>query len=371
MWVILATLVPVFAIMGLGVFADRRQMLPASTAACLNQFVYWFSLPLLLFHQLAILRPEQVSGGVAWGYVLGLGLALLLGYVLFRLLGERQDDSLLLALVGSFPNAAFMGLPVIMLLYPGDAAAAVAASLAVVLTSVNMIFVDTVLGAGEAKAVAGEGATLGAVQTVLRILRSLYHNPIMVCSALGATVGLLNIPLPGPLLVTAKMIGSTASPCALFCMGMVLSAQVAGFSTSRAKRAGSETAASAGVASPGSESNLDSHESLGVSETLGSRTCEACGTRGRWYRRQILLHLFKLVVSPAMVFGVIWLLGGRGTALASATIMAAMATAVVAFVLAEKHGTVGGDVSVAIVLNTALAAVSLPVVILVVQWATS
>lgn len=334
---IFATLIPIFGIMALGIFADRRQMLPAQTASCLNQFVYWFSLPLLLFHQLAILRPEHIPQGVAWGYVLGLALTLVLFYALARLMGERKKDSLMLGLLGSFPNAAFMGMPVIMLLYPGDEPAALTVSLTVVLTSVNLIVVDTILGSGDAQ------GKQGVAQTGLRVLRSLYHNPIMVCSALGATVGVLSISLPAPLLVMTKMIGSTASPCALFCMGMALSAQVAGMSAKNKPKL---------------------PEARGADENTPAS--HACGV---WYKRQLPIHLVKLLVAPALVFAVTWLLGGRGTALASAVIMASMPTAVVAFVLAEKYDAVSGDASVGIVLDTALTVVSLPLVIVVAQWA--
>lgn len=334
MLTIITTLIPIFGIIGMGVFADRRQMLPASTASCLNQFVYWFSLPLLLFHQLAVLRPEDMPQGVAGGYVLGLGLALLLFFVLARLLGERREDALILGLMGSFPNAAFMGMPVILLLYPGDGQAALAASLAVVLASVNLIVVDTMLGAKS-------GGRRSLLRTAAGVLRSLYHNPIMVCSALGACVGLLGISLPQPLLVMAKMIGSTASPCALFCMGMALSAQVAGMSSAphRARAAGEE----------------------GKPAASSAPVAPAAGCA--WLRRQLPLHVFKLLVSPALVYGMTWLLGGRGTALASSTIMAAMSTAVVAFVLAEKYDAIPGDASLGIVLDTGLAALTLPLVI--------
>ena len=49
------------------------------------------------------------------------------------------------------------------------------------------------------------------------------------------------------------------------------------------------------------------------------------------------MHVLKLVVEPLFIFGVLYLLGVSGIALASATIVAAMPTAVAAYIIAEKY----------------------------------
>ena len=341
MFTILATLAPIFGIMLLGAFAERRHILPPTAAACLNQFVYWFSLPLLLFHQLARMRPEQIPPGAASGYLLGLGLALAASYALsVRVLKDGKKEGLMVALLGSFPNAAFMGMPVILLLFPGSDEAALVASLAVVLTSANLLLVDTVLDMGQSHSQSGW-------QAAWQVLRSLYHNPIMVCSALGATAGLVAVPVPDALMIMTRMIGSTAAPCALFCMGMSLAAQLSALP-------GRKTCPAAKNA-----------------ETSSSASSLAGNTSpwGQW-RRQLPIHAFKLFISPVLVFALAWLWGERGVPLAAATVMAAMPTGVVAYVLAEKYRAAVEDTSMGIVVNTLLSVLSLPLVIAATQWAT-
>ena len=183
------------------------------------------------------------------------------------------------------------------------------------MTSANLLFTDGRLEAGKHK---GEGRK----QVFLSLLHSLFHNPLLIYSALGAAVSLLHIAVPKPILSMSAMLGSTSAPCALFCMGMLLSKQM---------------------------------------------TSSQGFVKG-WARRQFPLHVLKLVVEPLFIFGVLYLLGVRGIALASATIVAAMPTAVAAYIIAEKYQVATEDSSLGIVVDTALSAVSIPLLIVAFQY---
>ena len=301
---ILSTLVPVFGIILFGIVVERMGFLPIETSGCLNQFVYWIGLPMMLFNQLARMEAGQMSGAMVGGILLGYGITYLFAYVVFSsLLRRRWEESSVFALLSSFPNAAFMGLPIVVLLLPDSSEAAIVASLCAVMTSANLLFTDGRLEAGKHK---GEGRK----QVFLSLLRSLFHNPLLIYSALGAAVSLLHIAVPKPILSMSAMLGSTSAPCALFCMGMILSKQM---------------------------------------------TSSQGFVKG-WARRQFPLHVLKLVVEPLFIFGVLYLLGVRGIALASATIVAAMPTAVAAYIIAEKYQVATEDSSLGIVVDTALSA---------------
>ena len=108
---ILSTLVPVFGIILFGIVVERMGFLPIETSGCLNQFVYWIGLPMMLFNQLARMEAGQMSGAMVGGILLGYGITYLFAYVVFSsLLRRRWEESSVFALLSSFPNAAFMGL---------------------------------------------------------------------------------------------------------------------------------------------------------------------------------------------------------------------------------------------------------------------
>ncbi len=312
---ILSTLVPVFGIILFGIVVERMGFLPIETSACLNQFVYWIGLPTMLFHQLARMESGQVSGALVWGMLLSFAITYAFAHGVFSGGFRRhRQESTVFALLSSFPNSAFMGLPIVVLLLPGNTEAAIVASLGAVLTSANMLFADGKLELGRHK---GEGRK----QAVLSLFRALYRNPLLIYSALGATVSLFHIPVPKSILSMTGMLGSTSAPCALFCMGMILSRQM-----------------------------------------TSSR-----GFVKGWARNQFPLHLIKLFVEPAFTYGLLYLLGVRGISLAVATIVAAMPTAVAAYIIAEKYQVAADDSSLGIVVDTALSAVTIPVLIVLFQ----
>lgn len=326
---ILATLIPIFGIMVLGAFAERLQALPDNAARSLNQFVFKFSLPLLVFDQLARVRPEQIPPGAVWGVLLGLLLiqAAATFYAL-RVQRESLKDSVMTGLLSSFPNGAFMGIPVILLLYPVDTGAALTAGLFIVLAPANLVVSDALLSVD-----ASHGQ--GRWHVIWRAVSSLGRNPIILSAVLGTVVSVFALSVPGEALIISRMIGSTAAPCALFCMGMGLSAQI----RSLRARAGASPDASSGIASLGRA------------------------------RLQITVIVFKLCISPVLVFVLAWIFGARGAPLVTATVMAAMPSGVLAYVLAEKYEAAKEDASLAIVVTTLLSALTVAVVIAVAQWA--
>lgn len=313
---ILSTLVPVFGIILFGIIVERMGFLPLETPACMNQFVYWIGLPMLLFQQLSRMAPGQVSGELVFGMLAGFGITYLIADLIFSS-GFRKNsgESAVLALLASFPNSAFMGLPIVVLLLPGNADAAIVASLGAVLTSANMIFTD---GKLEFARHSGENRS----QVIHSLFRSLYRNPMLMYSAAGAAVSLFQIPVPRSILSMTGMLGSTAAPCALFCMGMILSRQM-----------------------------------------TSSR-----GFVKGWFRRQFPMHLLKLVLEPLILIGILALLGIRGVALGAAGIIAAMPTAVAAYIIAEKYQVATEDSSLGIVVDTALSIITIPVLIIGLQY---
>lgn len=313
---ILSTLVPVFGIILLGIIVERLDFMPRETSVCLNQFVYWIGLPLLLFNALARMEAGQLSPALLWGIFLGLLIPYAVAYLFFFVeYPQKRREGAVFALLSSFPNSAFMGLPIIVLLLPGDEDAALIASVGAVLGVGNLLFTDGVLEMGRH---CGEGR----MKACLSLLRSLYRNPMLICSGLGALASLLHIRVPQPLMDIASMLGSTAAPCALFCMGMILSVQM-----------------------------------------TSSR-----GFVKGWVRRQFPLHVFKLFGQPLLTFAVLYGLGVRGVPVAVATLISAMPAGVAAYIVAEKYQVYAEDSSLGIVVDTGLSALSIPLIVIILQY---
>ncbi len=312
---ILSTLVPVFGLILLGILVERTRRMPSAMAICLNQFVYWIGLPALLFNQLAGMQSGFFPFRFIWGILLSMTLCHILSLVTAkRVLGHENLESAVFAMLSSFPNSAFMGLPVVMLLLPGDNTAILATSLCAVLYTSILLVTESIL---QMNTHSGERKT-GAL---LSCGCALACNPLLLASALGTIVSMLAVPVPAPLLSMASMLGSTAAPCALFGMGMM----------------------------------------------LGSQLMSTRGFLPGWFVRQLPVHLLKLFVLPVLTYVCLLFFDISGRILAVGTLISAMPAGIAAYVIAEKHNISAYDTSLNIVASTGLSVITVPITILLLQ----
>ena len=120
------------------------------------------------------------------------------------------------------------------------------------------------------------------------------------------------------------MLGSTAAPCALFGMGMVLSAQLSGTS---------------GMGGSFSRKNL------------------------------VFVCLAKLLLQPLFTFLVLFAAGCTGTALAVGTVVSAMPTGTMVYILGERYQACPTESSMTVIATTILSLASLPLIMLALQTA--
>ncbi len=314
---ILSALVTVFGIMFLGLAAERRRILAPAMALCLNQFVYWVSMPALIFMQMCSI-PMGGAGPFIWGSFGASMLCYFIYYLIFsRFWRVHRPETTIRALASAFPNAAFFGLPFIVMTFPGNEEAVTACMLCALLYTGVFLTADTTLDVLSSSGQARRG--LG-----LRLAGELVRNPMLVSAVLGACAGFSGLPVPRAVTSIAQMLGSTAAPCALFGMGMVLSAQLSG------------AGAGAGAVKRG-------------------RLC--------------LISVFKLLVQPLLTFFVLLAAGCSGTALAVGTVTSAMPTATMVYILGERYQACPAEASFTVVATTLLALASLPVVMYALSFA--
>ncbi len=215
MQAILAVTVPFFALVLGGYLAARSHVLPESAIPGLNAYVLYFALPCLLFRfgmgtpVLQLLNPTVLA-------VYLLCAVLIVFFTVAVTLSDGVDlkNAAFGALVASFPNTGFMGVPLLVaLLGPAAAGPAICTVLAdLIVTSSLCIALAQAQGAG------GQGPRAA----LARALRGVLSNPLGWSILLGALFSVGQIGLPAALQTVVGMLADSASPVALFTIGAVL-----------------------------------------------------------------------------------------------------------------------------------------------------
>lgn len=215
MQAILAVTVPFFALVLAGYLAGRRHVLPESAIPGLNAFVLYFALPCLLFRfgagtpVLELLNPAVLG---TWLLAAGLIVFVTIALSLNERVGLK--DAAFGALVASFPNTGFMGVPLLVALLGAAAAGPV---ICVVIADL-FVTSSVCIAIAQAHDASGHGSRTAA----LRALRGALSNPLPWAIAAGAVCSVAGLRLAGPADVIVRMLADAATPVALFTIGTVL-----------------------------------------------------------------------------------------------------------------------------------------------------
>jgi len=313
---ILAVTIPFFGLVLLGWVASRLHWLPTSAIPGLNAYVLFFALPSMLFRFGSSLPFERLANPAQLGVYLLAALSVIALTIAVTLGRPGRDgvdlrDAALGALVAAFPNAGFMGVPLLVALL-GDAAAGPVIG-AIVVDLVVTSTVCLALAQAHTHRAGVEDRTL--LQAAGRSLRGAMGNPLPWAIAIGALFAATRRELPGPIAQIVRMLGDSATPVALFTIGAVL------------WRAGQHA-----------------HTRTPLGRTLP-------------------VALIKLAVHPALVLG----FGSAARALGAPlspfalmvlTLTAALPSASNVSMLAERYGADNGRIARIILVSTALAFVT-------------
>lgn len=213
---ILNVALPIFVLIGCGFFAGKVGVMNEESTAALNTFVWWFALPALFVLSLARVPIQQI---INVPFLIVYGGAFLATFVISMVLawlatGARLAQLSLHAIAAGFGNVGYMGIPLCITAFgPEGALPATLAAVfgATVMMALSVILVEIDLQSGH-----GLLATLG------RVLRAIFRNPLLIASALGIAISLMNVTLPAPLTGFLDLISKAAAPCALFAIGLFL-----------------------------------------------------------------------------------------------------------------------------------------------------
>jgi predicted permease len=210
---VLGAVLPVFGLVGCGYLAGRFRIVTQASSAALNQFVYAFALPAMLF--VAVYRGslDEILSGVFLLAVVAatLGTAAV-GFFISNLSGARPAESTMRGLNASFANTGYLGIPLVTVAY-GEAAALPAALATVATNFVSFalaivcleLFVDPRPGA------------------VRRALRGVIMSPLIWPIALAIALVAMEVKIPLPVERLATLLAAAAGPCALFAIGLFVS----------------------------------------------------------------------------------------------------------------------------------------------------
>ena len=211
---VLTPLLAVFGIMLIGTLVQKTKLLPFETDQVLNQYVYYIAFPAIM---LITLAQTPISDILHWGYIAGFSAAMLMSYAITLVMSllvnpTKKAVATMRALNATFGNTAFIGMPLMAILFPGNqmalAAAAIASLLSVIIFATALVSLEVI-----------NNNQTSAVKVVTL---ALIKNPIVVGSFIGISLSALAITLPDSLALMIKQLGMTSSPCALFAIGMVL-----------------------------------------------------------------------------------------------------------------------------------------------------
>ncbi len=329
MYMIFASLAPIFLIILAGFVIERISFLPQNTGDILSFFSINICIPCLLFHIMCTTSVEQFSQvnwwiGMVGPQVMGLGLFFCLERSLRR---TEAGPAMISSLTCCFCNAGFVGISVIINLFPGNAEAMSAAGLSVVACNIIVIIGQmTLLGWYRRKQMPDGRHIHFDIPRRLRIWRFVRHfilgNPIFMATALGLSVAISGIPLWEPLDKACSMLGFVSPTCMLFALGF----------------------------------------------SLRRNLTEAFRGHSIHMGHQLWMMAWRLVGMPLVVLAALLLLDCNPLWISVSVIMMATGTAIMVASLAQVYGAVPGQAALTVAVTNILSLFSLMAAIALLTW---
>lgn len=207
---------PFFALIALGFGAGRRGFFPSEATGYLTKFVFYFALSALLFGfaanmSLADIFEPRAAAAYLWGCLLVWVVVLVIAVLRRRPLAEAAME----AQCGVIGNTGFLGVPMLVLLLGDRAAATVILVLVIDLLVFSTVLTTIVTWSREGRI----GHRLPRV-----ILLGLARNPMIVATGAGLAWSATGLALWAPVNAFLTLLGSAATPGALFAIGASLAA---------------------------------------------------------------------------------------------------------------------------------------------------
>ena len=199
---VIAQVIVLFLLMFFGFISNKARLIPAEGIAGLNKLVVWFALPCLMISKLQQDVDPALARDLAAVFVLGGITIVLFGFlahaVVFR--GEEPSRRAVFASMSFFPNAGYMGFPVLNAAFGPDN----------LIYCVMYVAIFNLLGWSIGVLIFDRSAL---------DLRKLLKVPSLIAAVIGIILFVLKVHLPGVLVDTMETMGSVTTPLAMFVIG--------------------------------------------------------------------------------------------------------------------------------------------------------
>ncbi|TVS07010.1 MAG: AEC family transporter [Rhodobacteraceae bacterium] len=209
-------ILPVFLVIGFGYLARWRNLISDTQVDGVVLFTQNFAIPCLLFVAIARLDlGQEFDWRLMVAFYTGAIISFTLGFAGARLFFARDwEDCTAIGFVALFSNSVLLGLPLTERAYGADALAANYAIIAVHSPICYAIGITTM------ELIRNRGGRLR--DSLAKALVAMFRNALVIGIALGFAVNLSGMPLPGVMDQALDMMVRAALPAALFSLGGVL-----------------------------------------------------------------------------------------------------------------------------------------------------
>ena len=215
---LLDVILPVFLVIGFGYVMAWRGYISGETVDAVMKFAQNFAVPTLLFAGIARMDlGEAFRAPLLVSFYAGAfsgGLFCFLGaYYLFK---RSITDAIAVGFIGLFSNSLLLGIPITERAYGTPA---LAWNYAIISIHAPLLYG---VGIATMEVARAQGMGLSALGLMRQISRSVFRNPLILGIVSGWIVNISGLSLPQPVWDAVGMMNRAAIPAALFGLGGVL-----------------------------------------------------------------------------------------------------------------------------------------------------
>ena len=219
MTALLDVILPVFLIIAFGYLSARATWIGAVEVDGIMRFAQGFALPVLLFKNIATIDlATAFQTGLLLSFYIGAFVGFAFGFFIALLAFHRPlPDAVAIGFACLFSNSLLLGVPITERAYGADA---LSGNFAIISIHAPVIYSFGIMMMEWALATESGGKSLSA--TARQIVKGVLSQPLVVGLALGFAVNLSGVVVPSALAAAVTMLAASAIPAALFGLGGVL-----------------------------------------------------------------------------------------------------------------------------------------------------